>query len=462
MPLVTVYVTNYNYGKFIEQALESIYNQTFQDFELIIVDDGSTDNSKEIIESYATKEKTSVIFQKNKGLNVTNNIALKASKGKYIMRLDADDYLVESALEQMVAELEGNDELGLVFPNYYLVDEENIKLAEIKRFNFDEEVSLYDLPAHGAVTMIRVDFLKSLGGYDESYKCQDGYELWIKFITKYKVSNVSEPLFYYRQHGDNLTSNENKILGTRMKIKEDFTVKKNINMPNSVAIIPVRGQKLNNEYLAYTKLGEFSFLEIKINSVLESSLISKAVVTSHDQSILDFVSKKYSGNSDVITIKRPKEFARMNTSLNKTIDLVLTNEALVDMEGLAVLPIEYPFLKSKDIDDAIRTAEIFKADTILSVRSDSSTFYQHHGKGLVPILNQGQFTKLERDDLFKATGGVTYSLLKSYKELGKLVGGKIGHVMVDGASSIGVFSKFDLELANAWHKNSLKSLKAGV
>ena len=97
-PLVTVYITNHNYGRYIEQAIQSVLRQTQRDFELIIIDDGSTDNSREVIERYAEHRQVVTIFQQNKGLNVTNNIALRAARGKYVMRLDADDYLDDHAL----------------------------------------------------------------------------------------------------------------------------------------------------------------------------------------------------------------------------------------------------------------------------------------------------------------------------------------------------------------------------
>ena len=118
VPLLSVYITNYNYGNYITQAIESVLNQSFQSFELFIIDDGSTDNSKEIIESYAQHPKVKVIYQQNKGLNITNNIALRLANGKYIMRLDADDYLVVNALEKMIdalAEIIFRKALGLCF-----------------------------------------------------------------------------------------------------------------------------------------------------------------------------------------------------------------------------------------------------------------------------------------------------------------------------------------------------------
>ena len=120
--LVTVYITNFNYGKFIKQAIESVLMQTEQSFELIIIDDGSTDNSKEIIEKYKDLKNIRIVYQKNKGLNVTNNIALRAARGKYIVRLDADDYFSPNALELLLEKLESDSMLGMVFPDYFLVD----------------------------------------------------------------------------------------------------------------------------------------------------------------------------------------------------------------------------------------------------------------------------------------------------------------------------------------------------
>lgn len=81
--LVTVYITNYNYAAFIAQSIDSVLNQTLQHFELLIIDDGSTDNSKEIIENYRNNPKIHIIYQQNKGLNITNNIAMRMARKIY-------------------------------------------------------------------------------------------------------------------------------------------------------------------------------------------------------------------------------------------------------------------------------------------------------------------------------------------------------------------------------------------
>ena len=115
-PRVTVYLTNHNYGRYLAQAIDSVLAQTMQDFELIVIDDGSTDDSREVIERYASNPRIVTVFQENKGLNVTNNIALRAARGDYVIRLDADDWLDPHALQVMSAMLDRDADVGLVFP----------------------------------------------------------------------------------------------------------------------------------------------------------------------------------------------------------------------------------------------------------------------------------------------------------------------------------------------------------
>ena len=449
-PIISIYITNYNYEKYIKQAIESVLNQTLQNFELFIIDDGSTDNSKNIIESYAGHPQINIIYQQNKGLNITNNIALRLANGKYIMRLDADDYLVNNALENMVSYLEEDDDLGMVFPDYYLVDATNNIIAEVKRHDFKEDVQLLDQPAHGACTVIRTEFIRSVGGYDESYSCQDGYELWIKFTAKYKVTNIRELLFYYRQHGENLTSNENRILDTRRSINGNYIKNNEITLPNSIAIVPVRNTSISGEMLAFIELGGQTVLDIRIQSLLDSQHLKKIVITSAVPEIKEYVQKNYAKENRVIFIDRPKELARYNVSLLGTIDHILDHESInkLNIEAFMVIPIEYIFLKGAVIDDAINAMEIFKADSLISVRAEHATFYQHHGNGMIPIMEQANFTHLEREALHKGAGGIQLTKVKPYKKERKILAGMVGHIVVDQKTAQGIFSDFDLQIVN--------------
>ena len=216
-PLVTVYIVNHNYGKYLEKAIESVLDQTLKNFEIIFIDNGSTDDSRKKLEKFYKNKRIKIILQKNIGLNAANNVALKLAKGKYIIRLDADDYFDKNALEILSSRLEKDDRLGLVFPDYYTIDEVDNIIEMFRRHDFNE-VDLLDQPAHGACSMVRKEFLLAVNGYDESYHCQDGWDLWVRFINKYGVDNVNLPLFFYRQHKNNLTKNVKKLLLTRAQI----------------------------------------------------------------------------------------------------------------------------------------------------------------------------------------------------------------------------------------------------
>ena len=226
-PLVTVFITNHNYGRFLEKSIESVLSQKFRDFELIIIDDGSTDRSRELIAKYSGHPKVRTVFQENKGLNVSNNIALKLARGKYLMRLDADDYLDDNALLVMVNVLEEDPGLALVYPDYYLVDEHDNVLT-LERRHDSRAVELPDQACHGACTMIRKSVLDDIRGYSEEFSCQDGYELWLKTIERYRFDNVNLPLFYYRQHDRSLTTNETRILETRSNIVAKYAGKRKV------------------------------------------------------------------------------------------------------------------------------------------------------------------------------------------------------------------------------------------
>ena len=447
-PLISVYITNYNYARFLKKAIDSVLLQSFHDYELLIIDDGSTDDSKNIIEGYASNPKIKIIYQHNKGLNVTNNIAIRAASGKYIIRLDADDHLVSNALEQMSGKLEANHELGMIFPNYYYIDEKDQVIGEEIRHDFDNnKVSLLDQPAHGACTMIRTDFLNEIGGYDESFNCQDGYELWIKFTQRYKVTNLKKPLFYYRKHGANLTSNEEMILQTRAKINQKYINKLQTNN-NTLAIIPIRG---GDKDLAFQTINGVNILTAKINMLLRSTYIEKIIVSSPDSRIEKYITA-YKTKKNVLFHFRNETKARINDNLNATI-FDISNKFDNKVANLAIITLEYPLIRREHIDDAINTMALFGTDSIISVRPDNAIFYQHHGDGLHPILNRDKFTKLEREALFKQLGGITVVRKVAFDESKQMLCGKVGHVVIDQKAGLGLFSNIDFEIIRYYQKN---------
>lgn len=453
-PLVTVYITNHNYGRFIEQAIQSVLNQTLRDFDLIIIDDGSTDNSREIIERYADHEKVITIFQQNRGLNVTNNIALRAARGRYIMRLDADDYLDENALMVLAGVLDRNPDVGLVFPDYFLVDEDGAILEVMRRHDF-EEVTLLDQPAHGACTLIRRECLLELGGYDEAFRSQDGYDLWIRFIQRYRVQNVNLPLFYYRQHPQSLTRHEEHILATRARIIEKQT-QRNSQHLSAIAIIPVRGRSVDPRSPVLRPLGGRALIDWTLQAALEASRLSDVVVTTPDEELLAYVSRNYGDR--VLAVKRDRKLALPNTYIEDTLFHALgeyTRQRPAP-DALVILYIESPFRTGRNIDSAIDVMELFETDVVVAVDPDIGVFYQHNGAGLEPLRKPHRL-RLEREELYRQVGGLQVVRREYFEAHQQVIGGKIGHIVLDQRSAMWIQSQWDWEVAELQANRSASS-----
>ena len=204
-PLVTLYVLNFNYGEFVEQAIESCLKQTFSDFELIIIDDGSTDNSRELIRPYEGVPNITVVYQSNRGLTSSANVALKLARGKYIMRLDADDWLEPDALYCMTGEIAKVPDAAYLFPDYWLTDRDGNRTKAVSAIELFPDHNPAAAPPHGACTLIDVQKMRMAGLYDESIQRRDGADLYHKLHTKGKVIHLPFRAFNYRQHGRNLS-----------------------------------------------------------------------------------------------------------------------------------------------------------------------------------------------------------------------------------------------------------------
>ncbi len=443
-PAVTVYVTNHNYGRFLEQAVESVLRQSLQDFELLIIDDGSTDDSHEVIARYSSHPKISTVLQQNKGLNVTNNIALRAARGRYIMRLDADDYLDEHALEILARVLDRDPEAGLVFPDFVTVDPEGRPLEVVRRHDFDA-VELFDQPAHGACTLVRRDFLLRLGGYDESFRCQDGWDLWVRVLQEHKVRNVNLPLFYYRQHGENLTRNEERLLSTRGKILEK-QARRGGTAEQAVAIIPVRGPSMDTRSKALVELGGRPLMDWTIQAAVDAARVDEVLVTTPDDAVLAHVRAAF---PEVRAIRRHRSLARLNTHLEDTINDGL---AFLDAEGvpsdrLVVLTIESPFRGGSHIDAALDALDIFGSDTVIGVRPETDAMFQHNGHGLLPV-RRGTVLRLEAEEIFRRVGHFVTLRREHLVKTRTLLGGKMGHVVLDQRAAFALGSELDWQVAS--------------
>lgn len=442
---ITVYIPTHNYGKYIEKAIQSVLSQTIKKWELIIINDGSTDNTSEILKKYMDRPGITIVEQERKGLNVSNNIALRLSRGDYIIRLDADDYFDENALLVLSNILDTHPEVGLVYPDYYRVDESGEIVDMERRKKIGEEADLLDLPAHGACTMIRKSHLVELGGYDETLSCQDGYDLWIRFINRHKAYNVNVPLFYYRQHAKSLTQDKRRILSTRHQAKRNYVKSKfGTKIPKVLAIIPVRKESNVSANLAMKELAGKPLIFYTISEALKTNLLDKIVVTTDDDEVLEYLK----GFPKITAIKRPVELSLPNSRIEPTVNYILSvlkNEQGYVPQAVMLLYIHTPLRKYIYIEKAIDTMLIFGVDSVVSVCEDMDFYYRHTKNGLAPLVKR-RLLRLERDGLYRENGSIYLSRISSVKK-DNFLNGRIGHITMLPEESIKVDSGFNYWLA---------------
>lgn len=206
---VSVVIPNYNYGRFLREALDSALNQTYKPLEVVVVDDGSTDESHEILAEYETKG-VKVIRQKNCGVGAARNTGAKASSGEVIAFLDADDIWFPEKLEKQVAAFDGDSELGLVSCG---MQEFNQQGEVINTYEEGQEGWLskkmltFDAPVivSGSAVAVRRDIFERISGFDERKELHpsEDWDFFYRVSRVSKVGFVKEILIHYRNHGDN-------------------------------------------------------------------------------------------------------------------------------------------------------------------------------------------------------------------------------------------------------------------
>ena len=446
MPKVTVYIPSYNYGRFIDKAIQSVFKQTMTDWELIIIDDGSTDNTQEVLAKYNSHLKTRIIEQDSKGLNVTNNVALRLANGKYIMRLDADDFLDENALLILSKVLDTKPRIGLVYPDYYEVDAEGEVINLVRRKKLIEEVELLDLPAHGACTMFHKQLLIDIGGYIETFSCQDGYELWLRFIQKYHPYNVNLPLFYYRKHPSSLTRNQRKILETRREIKKQFVKEKySGQIPKVLGLIPATRSSVYTQNDPFVKLAGKPLIWHTLNELKSVNSLDRVVISSEDDEVLDYA-KDF---SCVELFKRSTELLHSALKMKDLARYVLEQLEISSgykPDAVCTLYINTPLRRAHHIDKAVDTMVIFNVDSVISVREELAHCYHHRRYGLEPIDIAEDGMRIERKSIYQENSAIFLSKIDVIKS-GRFLGKKIGHIVMLPEESIKINSEYDLWLA---------------
>ena len=224
--LVSIITPTFNRETFLPVAIESVLAQTMGDFELIIVDDGSTDNSRAVIETYIAKDnRIKYFYQVNQGQSIARNLALKEAKGDYICFLDSDNYWPADRLAKSLAAFETYPDADIVYGDCITINEKGdvISHANMKRYSGRiTPLLLKDNFVSMNTTTSRRKCFVEMGGMSGKRKVADDYDLWLKFSAKYKFQYIPEYLAYYRVMENQISTNKKLRFDTNEKIILDF------------------------------------------------------------------------------------------------------------------------------------------------------------------------------------------------------------------------------------------------
>lgn len=209
VPKVSVVITCYNYDQYIGDAVESVLAQTWQDFEIIVIDDGSTDNTRLVMDKYRDNKKICYTLQENQGASRARNRGLLESKGEFIAFLDADDMWLQDKLARQL-ELFKDQAVGVVYTRRYWInpigrivdgDERTLRRGNILDYIFIDNIVCF------SSAMVRKHLVDAVGGFDETLPMGMDYDLWVRLAALCKFDYVDQPLVKYRTGHANLSSN---------------------------------------------------------------------------------------------------------------------------------------------------------------------------------------------------------------------------------------------------------------
>jgi len=201
---VSVVIPTYNRAEFLKRAIESVFKQTFQDFELIIVDDGSTDKTKEVVNSFWS-DKIKYIYQENSGGAARpKNTGIKVATGEYIAILDDDDEWLPEKLEKQVRFLDEHPEIDIVGCNYLINGKKEYRIPEYK--DVLKRILETDDMGTGSIMVYRRKVFDNVGLFDENLRSSQDKEMRIRLAQEHRFGFVREPLAIYYTGHDNISS----------------------------------------------------------------------------------------------------------------------------------------------------------------------------------------------------------------------------------------------------------------
>jgi glycosyltransferase involved in cell wall biosynthesis len=209
MPQVSVIIPSYNQARFVGATVESVLAQTYPDVEVIVVDDGSTDDTQAVLAAY--RERIRYIYQENKGLAGARNTGFLASHGDYLLFLDSDDLIYPDKLARHVSFLEAEPDFGLVYSAWQQIDEDGTRvLGEVrpnKQGQLLKELLRRSFFFFASAAVMRRECLERVGLFDESLRWSEDADMWLRLARAgYAFGYLDQPLLQYRIHANSMTA----------------------------------------------------------------------------------------------------------------------------------------------------------------------------------------------------------------------------------------------------------------
>lgn len=268
-PLVTVIITTYNRAEFLEEAILSVYNQTYKNIEIFVIDDGSSANYAELIcEKYSNCK---YIYKTNGGLSSARNHGVKLANGEYIAFLDDDDFWLDTKIEKQVKILLENKEVDCVHSSAKVVDENSNLTGQVigaskdkahKRSGYVFWNALGLWVVKSPTPLVRKSVFKPDMLFDETIKVGEDVDFYQRMFYRHKVFYIEEPLAYYREYmsQDRLSKKLEKYIGIEEKMLRNF---ENMGIRNSLTLYRIKLRLAKNAFAKWNSL--YSDKKVKIN-----------------------------------------------------------------------------------------------------------------------------------------------------------------------------------------------------
>jgi glycosyltransferase involved in cell wall biosynthesis len=273
---VSIVLPTYNGAKYIRQSIDSCLNQTYQNIELIIVDDGSTDETSDLIKSYKDERIRYLRHEKNKGLPHALNTGFTHTTGEYLTWTSDDNLYAENAIEKMLSFLKNKNCL-FVYCDFYQFKDDNLWNQNMVKL--PEVIALENGNRIGPCFLYSRKVMENIGEYDPVTELAEDYDYWIRVSKSFSLCHLNEPLYFFRVHSKSLYRSryyEVKVVDFLVRIKNNIS---NIKAIANLFITLIAQKRVAHLNLNQNNIPAFNTILFRLNKILVTLLVSRRVNT---------------------------------------------------------------------------------------------------------------------------------------------------------------------------------------